>query len=535
MKYAAMPFAFGPSFRRYTWWGVWLLLIAASAVVICPAYLVHDDAWYLHMASVWLHGGTIYRDVIDTNPPLIVLLTVPPVWIAERLGANAVAVFKAYVALAAFCSLFLSARVLRSVWQPAKANDQAPRLLLTALVFIIFPFARQPEFGQREHLMLLLTLPYILAAAGWASGHDLRPRFAWLAGIAAGLGFAMKPHYVLAWLATEAALLVVGRRGSWRRPAVLSAAVGLILYGLFIIVFVPQYLSLFDKVRQVYGGWNSSPALLFRLPDAQMWAAGFVLLLLVRLPAGARPRALVLFAAWTGFLLAAVLQLKGWSYHLYPGRAIALLFFVTFALALVDALPEMGRVLRGGLQGVGAGLVLALLVSAGRYVVEARRPVESDLVTPLIDTIRRQAPGGAIAVLSMRTVIYPAFPAVNYTGARWTLRHNALWFLPGLYSDELQSPDADKRYRAPAAMSGLERQFYDEVVGDLCADPPALLLVEPPLQRAPAGRRALDLTAYYAQDSRYQNLWRSYQRLDTLGPFVVYRRNGVASCAAPRM
>jgi hypothetical protein len=520
------------SVQRYSWWMVWLALGLFSAAVICPAYIVHDDGWYLHMARVLLNGGKIYQDVVDTNPPLIVFLTLPPVWIAEHLGLSAVAVFKVYVFVAALLSLVSCARVLKSVL-PAQA-PASRGLLLTALVFAILPFARVPEFGQREHLMLLLTLPYLLAAVGWASGHRLGRTSALLAGLAAGLGFAMKPHYLLAWLAIEASLALIVRRGSWRRAEAAGAVAAFVLYALAVVVFVPQYLVLADKVRQVYGGLNSSPALLFRLPDAQLWAAGFVLLLLVRLPRAARPASVVLFAAWTGFLLAAVLQLKGWSYHLYPGRAVALLFFVTFGLAVFEVLPEIGNILRGGARALGAGLVLALLVSSGRYLIEARRPVDTDLVTPLIDTIRAHAPGGPIAVLSMRTIIYPAFPAVNYSGARWSMRHNSLWFLPGLYINELQAPDADQRFRAPAAMSPVERQFYEEVVGDLCADPPALLLVEPALPRAPAGRRALDLAAYYGQDARYQQLSRGYQRLTAIGPFTVYQRTGTASCGTGR-
>ena len=528
MKYGAMSFDLGSSVQRYSWWTAWALLVVACLAIICPGYIGHDDAWYLHMASVILHGGKIYRDVIDTNPPLIVFLTVPPVWIAERVGVNAVPVFKAYVFLAALFSLVVCARLVKYVFPDVAPAQRG--LLLTSLVFVVFPFARTLEFGQREHFMLLLTLPYVLAAAAWASGRGLHRRSAWLVGLGAGLGFAMKPHYLLAWAAIEAALPALGRRRSWARPEAIGAAVAVGLYGLVIVVFVPQYLPLFDTVRRLYGAWNSSSALLFRLPDAQVWIAAVVLLLLTRLPRADRPACLVLFAAWTGFLLAAVLQLKGWSYQMYPGRALALLFFVTFVLSAFAALPDLGRMLRGGTQGLTAGLALALLVSSGRYVVEARHPADADLVTPLIETIRSHAAGGSIAVLSMRTVIYPAFPAVNYTGARWTLRHNALWFLPGLYTKELQEPDAERRYRSPAAMSPLERRFYEEVLSDLCADPPALLLIEPPLPRAPEGRRALDLGAYYAQDARYRRLWRGYDRLTTIGPFTVYQRTRPASC-----
>lgn len=525
-----MPFPF----RRFPWWPIWALLALLSAATIGPAYLVHDDAWYLHMARVVLHGGTMYRDVVDTNPPLIVFLTLPPVWLAERLGLNTIATFKTYVFCAEFLSILACARLLRFAW--GSASETTRNLLLAVIVFALVPFARTGEFGQREHLMMLLTLPYLLAAIGWAEGRVVGGAWALVIGAAGGLGFAMKPHYVLTWLAIEATLVFIARgRRSWRRREALASAAALVAYAVLVVVFVPQYLVLADKVRQVYGGLNSSAALLFRLRDAQLWAAGLVVLGLVRLPRSTRTACVLLFVAWTAFLLAAVLQLKGWNYHLYPARACSLLFFVAFVLAVFEALPALGTVLRGGLRGIAVGVVAALLLSSGRYLLEARRPVvETDLVTPLIDVVNNHAPRGTIAVLSMRTIIYPAFPAVNYAGARWSMRHNSLWFLPGLYEKELQAPDGIVRFRAPAAMSGLERGFYEDVIADLCAAPPDLLLFERADPRAPGGRRALDLPAYYSQDGRYERLTRGYEPLPALGPFNVLKRTAGASCVSQR-
>jgi hypothetical protein len=82
-------------------------------------------------------------------------------------------------------------------------------------------------------------------------------------------------------------------------------------------------------------------------------------------------------------------------------------------------------------------------------------------------------------------------------------------------------------------MSPLERGFYEEIVADLCARPPSLLLIESAPPRAPLGRRSLDLTAYYGQDARCQRLFAGYKRSTTLGPFVVFTRVGDASCQAP--
>jgi hypothetical protein len=522
-----MPLQPGARSRRFLWWSIWGILVLLSAAVVCPGYVNHDAAWYLHMSRVLLDGGTLYRDVIDTNPPLIVYLTVPPVWIARQLGVGDVVLFKAYVFCGAFLSLLVCAVLVRRAW--ASASETARALLVTVLVFLVLPFVKG-DFGEREHLAVLLTLPYVLAAASWIGGQPLGAVAATLIGVAGGLGFAIKPHFLLPWIAVEVSLLSLSRGRSWRRPEPIAAAVSLVAYALVVLLFVPQYLPLAEKVRQVYGGLNSSPAVLLRMPDAQLWAAGLALLLLTRLPRTTRSISIVVFAAATGFLLAGLLQLKWWSYQLYPARAFTLLFLATFGLGLLEALPALVGTVRGGLRNIAAVVVASLFVVSGRYVLEARRPLTPDLVTALVEIVRQHAPRGPIAVLSMRTIVYPAFPLVNYTGARWSLRHNSLWFLPGLYVKELQMPAAEVPFRAPEAMPPIEREFYEQIIGDLCRNPPRLLIIEPPISRAPIGRRSLDLSAYYGQDPRYRRLSGAYRQLTTVGPFAVFTPTASASC-----
>jgi hypothetical protein len=512
----------------WSWWSIWAALGLLSLAIIGPSYLNHDDAWYLYMGRVLLDGGTLYRDVIDTNPPLIIYLMLPAVWLAGHLGASAVVVFKAFVYAMGVGSLLVAARLL---WSVPGLTPAARRLVMTALVFAMLPMARVIEFGQREHLMVMLTLPYVLAAVARANGQPLPRAFAWTVGLAAGLGFAIKPHALLAWLAIELAQALIGRsRWSWRRPEALGSAAAMAVYALAVVVFVPQYLPLADKVRQVYGGMNASASLLFQLVDIRFWIVGLALMALLRIPRDARSAPWVLFAAWTGFLLSALVQLKGWNYHLYPSRVVCLLFFITTGAAVLQSVPALGAMVRGGLRGFGAGVIVALLAWSARYVVESRIPADADLVRQLIALSRAEAPGGPIAVLSMRAVIYPAFPAVNYSGAQWSLRHNSLWFLPGLYEAALLEPGPEVRFKGPNEMSPLERGFYDEIVSDLCAKPPELLLIESAPPRAPMGRRGLDLEAYYGQDVRYRRLFAGYDRSATLGPFAVFKRVRQASC-----
>jgi hypothetical protein len=54
----------------------WAVSVAAIFVMAAAAVftrsLNHDAAWYLYMADAMRGGAALYRDVADTNPPLIV-------------------------------------------------------------------------------------------------------------------------------------------------------------------------------------------------------------------------------------------------------------------------------------------------------------------------------------------------------------------------------------------------------------------------------------------------------------------------------
>jgi hypothetical protein len=495
------------------------VLATLCALAVGPAYINHDVAWYLHVVERWLAGAVLYRDVIDTNPPLITWLTAPAVAIAQAAGWPPTAVFKVGIFALGAAAIVVTRRLLAA--QPA-----GRRFVGVAVVaFLCLPFVKE-DFGQREHIAVLLTLPYVLAVA--------TPGTRWrglriLIGVAAGIGFSIKPHFALAWIAvTLQTAAVKGVRDLWRAE-VLAVPIVMGLYGAAVLALTPEYLPIVDRVRQVYGGLDAGAAALIRIREVQLWLLVLAVMAAIRWPRDER-LPVALFAAASGYLLGALLQEKGWSYHLYPARVFTLLSAAAAATVVLDLVPGLGAVLRGGRRGLAVVLASVLIVGSLRYVAEARRPARPDLVTPLVAAIHQYAPDGPVLVLGMRTIFYPGFPAVNYAGARWSSRHSALWFLPAFYAEQAALAGGPLVARRPAEMSALEATFFAEIIEDLCADPPRLLLVENPLPAAPAGRRALDLLAYYRQDERVMGLLNDYREAGTIGPFTLHVAEPGAHC-----
>jgi len=328
-------------------------------------------------------------------------------------------------------------------------------------------------------------------------------------------------------MAVELCLLVGDRTSrSLRRPGVSAVLITQAIYVVVIVTLVPDYLPVARDAWQVYGALDATGSTLLRLSEMRSWAIALLAAALL-VPRWRRSgAALVLLSAATGFLLAAWVQSKGWPYQLYPYRAFVLAFGVAWALAVVDTSPAVARV-TAGVRGVTvAGLVL-LFVWSGRAVLEARR-WQGSVVQQFIALVERQPRHESIAMLSMRNIMWPAFPAATYTGSRWVLRHNSLWFLPGLYKDDFDRGDAT--FHPLSRMTPLERRLFDQVVDDLCRTPPRLLVIQPPVPDLPAGGRAIDLIAYYRQDPRFVRLFSGYDESDTLLTFTIYARNRNVMC-----
>jgi len=504
--------------------------MAVAGIVLMAAWAVftrslnHDAAWHLYTADALWGGAGLYRQVADTNPPLIVFLSMPPIWLAALLKLSQAAAFNLYVFALAVVSVAVCSRLVTRALPDAPTEFH--RLLSVVMVFCLLPFVRL-DFGQREHLAAILLLPYVwLSATPGARGASRTNAI--LIGVAGGLGFAMKPHFVLPWALLET-LVFVRERFAVRavfRPALAAAAATVVAYVGFVVLFVPQYVQIFNDVRQFYGGLDSPLSALVRLPDIAAWIAAAALLAAFRLNADTERPVHVLFIAATGFIAAGLLQSKGWSYHMYPGRVFVVIYFIAFALALLQSAPALSTILRGGTRSVCLVIVLGLMATSGRYLAESRNPTGQDVVPALVDLINKQTPHGPIAQISMRTQLYPGFPAAIEAGVKWSLRFPTFFYLPGLYEQELQQPDSELKFREPAAMSAMEKRYFTEVVDNLCAAPPSVMIVEPPIPRAPAGRRSLDLVAYYGQDPRFKRLFAGYTPIGWLGSFTIYGHSG---------
>jgi hypothetical protein len=492
-----------------------------GALPVFLGILNHDVAWYLHAAGRVLGGGRLYVDVVETNPPLIVWFNFAPILLAHAAGIPEILALRLLVLLVVACSLLLVGWTIRR-----SLPDQAVgrRLILLVALFVLLPMAGY-DFGQREHLMFALVLPYLVMASARAVRVPIRGSIPWMVGVLAGLGIALKPHFALLGIAVEGYLARVGRgQRTWLRPEAMSvAAVGL-AYAISVVTMSPEYLGLVAWARSIYAACNRVP-LYSLLGHWQVFLSliawsGFSL---VRPGGHYREFCRLVLIANLNFVIIALVQCKGYPYHYYPPSATAMLL-----LALLFVESRGSRSSHSRLVGVlCGGMAAALMIQASAdRVLESLlwkgHPAQSDTSFGRMARLAKEhASAGSIFVFS--AAVANSFPLVTYSGAGWASRHPCLWFLPGLYSGSDATTGAFT-YRSAGDMGEVERYLFDGVVDDLLRERPALLFVDESERKRAFRSQRFDYLQYFGRDPRFAAFLREYEPLEKVGAFRAYRR-----------
>lgn len=513
------------------------LVFASLAVLLALPGLVqvffgpddHDVAWAVYVAGRMLHGAKLYVDILEVNPPLIFVLSIPVKLLSQMTGLSDILTFELSVLALIVVSLVACASLLRLL-APSRDDLFLRRGLFLVAVFALFAVpASSNVFAQREHILVILLLPYLLAAAARAMRLPLGRGAAIWIGLLAGIGIALKPFFVLPWVFVELYLAIeLGPKRAWLRTENVIIAVLLIVYAAAVVVFTPEYLALVAILREVYGGFLPMPYTEILTDWRAIYVEHAVLAVWITRPDD-RTRELrrVLLLATIGFMGALLLQHKGWEYHWYPPLAGATLLL---GVALLDAVRNretastLGLVRRAGfviatvgLIVMGAGVTKTVLAGLNPA---PHSPYMRDLTPRMTRLIREQASGESISALSSFPA--PMFPAVNYTGVRWGSRFFHLWALNGPYRDQRWSHDS-VRYHRPDQMGRAERFVYNGVISDLLRDPPRLLFVlMPPDGTLPTPK--FNYIRYFSQDARFVHAMRDYALIDTIGSYRVYKR-----------
>ncbi|MCL6682877.1 hypothetical protein [Sphingomonas alba] len=486
-------------------WPVALLILALPTALALfiqfSTYPNHDVAWVLWGAREMMHGAVYGRDIIEPNPPLAWYLSMPTNVIASLLHVPLDVPFKVALMIGGIASAACLIRM-----RPA-GMDWHRSVLLAAVGIAVLLTLEGREFGQREPLMIILVLPYLALSARLADGGAVPGASGRIAiGILAGLGFALKPYFLVLPLAIEGVLWFCGQRprALFRWENIAAAAV-ILFYGLWVLLFERAYLlETIPLVREIYWSFDQpiskvavqlKPVILGTIPFAVIAFKkrdGFGMIMAV---------------AFAAFVFSYFIQNKGYDYHAVPARAVALLLVARFVLD-----QNLGLLWRIGAAALTALFLTLWQVEFIRWWPEARPGGRLHRQIERIDaSIARHAAGDRFFVITVRT--YPNFPAGIYAPAQYGSRTNAQWFLPAV----MQLRTKGERSQS------IERHARDFILYDL-RKKPALVLLDTNTRGHTQGPSHFDILGFYGEDPAFRSEWVHYREIGNIGQFRQFVR-----------
>ena len=463
------------------------LALGASSVLVLP--LNHDVSWILAIAQRVRGGARLYVDIIEVSPPLVVWLSMPVSAAADLLHVDAGDLFRGFVLALALGCIGIAAAILR-----ARLDGTTGLVLLFALCYATVP-APGYDFGQREHLALLLSLPYLAMAVLRLQGGESKCLWRSAAALLAAVGFCLKPYFMLVPVMVEGWILLRTRSRPDGSGYVIAGFA--VLYLAAIVLLAPEYLPLARMLSKVYGvGYlGISP---FSFLGEGNFLTGIICVAMAFL---VRPQPAAMsqvgIAAAIGFAGSALVQTKGWSYHWYPFAALG---WPLLALAVTTVVSRRRR--------ADAALRLipfAAVVLCAAALVSA--PARGRMQNPnpaVLEPVIRELGGGPVMIFSNRARV--SFPLVTLPGVGNPSRLPLVSVLSAAINTQQRE---------------VEKYLRDIVVQDVLRYRPRLLIIE----KHPDGMPPeFDFVEYLSSEPALARELGSYREVRSLTSFRLYQR-----------
>ena len=460
------------------WLACALVVLATAALSLAiqlPNFLHQDVAFLTWAADRVMHGEVFGRDIYEINPPLSFMIYVPAALMAQLIGFDAA--IRLWV-------VFLASLSIVCLWNTADRSIRLPAIVALGLFFALFMPA---EFGQRDQLTLLLC-------AAYASGHSERRGQALLNGVMAGIGFAMKPYFLVPLL------LIFATRRKIRTEEWAIAATGL-LYGASLPLFFQPYLfELLPKQVDVYWLINGPITTIFyKLAIVPLCLAVFYVV------AAPQPAVRGFAAAALGFAIAVALHRKGYQYNFLPAFG----FLVIYTVAMLWNARRLARWLAVYFLVAEIGGLL-MFADVSIFLFRLRR----EIVPPLVAEADASASFTFLADSNLG-----AFPTAILTRAPFlgiSPSNNFMTAVTGFESGIL-----------PGDGSLAARNALDQALRELRRKPD-LVVVNTDWTSQAALDQPLDSRfdglAWFNRDPAFRALWADYALTGHFKTFDFYRR-----------
>ncbi len=492
----------------------------------------HDQSWCIYAANQVLHGVQLDGPtLIESNPPFIVWFSCLSVLLGQFLHIGILNGFRLFFDILATISIAWST----SLFKRMKGSLFSVLGFAFLQIAVAFLLIRKDSLGQREHMLVLLMVPYLVLAGSRLERKPLSMSMfeSILIGIAAAVSVALKPQHIVDVVLIEALLMIRFRSiRTGATPTVAAFTLGIIAYLGAVLAFGRAWLSNILPLLNL-GYWGLNHPYLTILRESRPILAGLLLSAAVILFFRRRMRfpgviaALALAAA--GSFIAYIQQHKGWSYQLIPAGLFVFLCLGIAALGLIeywlDSSAESRTYRPVARASLAAGLtIIAALSCFAGWRFGHRFDYFTQKKRELARFYSSCPPRSAVAYVSTEPWDMPLVLEQHKILGQ---RANHLWLLPAAILAE--DPDGNELHHTMSAVEIKQLTSFQRtsMAEDLSRWKPVMVVVDqcgPDLCPSLHREHYSTLLSWFLADPGFRREWQHYASSDKEGDLAVFRR-----------
>ena len=467
------------------------LIFVVAWVIQKNIFLNWDVSWLSRLAENLYNNGIDKNNFFEVNSPMSIYIYLPVVFINKLFLIGKVNSFMGYLFICAALSLWMCWSFLKKITTDWLAKVG---LLFLAVIMLLLPSS---QFGQREHIGLILIIPYLFSVIAFLQNKSIRWLSAISVGVLAAIGFSIKPFFIVTFAMIELYCIYYRRDFfAWFRMESLVIISGMVSYLLSIWFLQPGYFSEVIPLARQYYYLSTRSTWDVYLYDLCFLYCLFSLVVLLALQKKNNIFANVLSLAVMGFLIAYLLQGVPAYYRILPAFSLSiLLMWIVFS--------EMRAL-----------LIVALIFPIYCLVDENENALWFKKVgyfNEIIAYMDKNLVEGSSYFISTAV----PFPEVDYVdNKKIELNSSAplpFWWLTGLMLKE-KNPNAEDK-----------NKFINKLADILDTKKPEFVWVDKRIYLHQE-YQLFDYLGSFSKNIQFNHVWKNYSYTDSVYFFDIYKR-----------
>lgn len=470
-----------------------------------------DTSWLTHLATRLSKEGINTYNFFEINTPMSVYIYLPAVLIAKTFSLSNIIAVRIYVLMLALLSIFICSKLLSKESIFTKNNI----LITLATIFCILPVN---QFGQREHIFLILIMPYLFLTIARLSNQPIYFYFAIIVGLLGGIGFAIKPFFLAPLFIIES--YIVFKNKSFRsllRAELITIGLVLFIYILSIINLQSEYLTqiLPLATKYYYSGFHT-PRIFFVYDTLLLFClcvAGICLFQVNNNASGT-----ILFLALMGLLITYLSQGIASFGRILPALGIALL--IISLLLSYQLNHESKKTSYSSLAIFILSALILFMIPASSFLSIAQGAIHSrklGSMNELITYMRSQTSGSSYYFISTS----PPSLLIDYLQDKNMTSLSELslpyWIMSGTLMRGQQEG-------WNSSIKNDEAIFITSVAMVLKTKKPDLVFVDKKIVFNMVFK-PFDYIKYFSKNDNFKELWKQYSYSGQVFHFDVYKKS----------